>query len=195
MMQQQQDIQNTILESALPTFAKRGFRGASMTSIAEEAGVCESTINRYFESKDELIRQLQKNVEARMTAELMPSYHEKLPYEDRFLAFFTGVLRYLVKNPTESRFLEQFYSSPFGLEQARYEIEHPEQYATDPFYRIMTQGQEEKLFKDMPLEVLCAIVTGPLVTLSQERITRSIKFDDGLIQEVVKSCWDAVARQ
>lgn len=193
-MKEEKNERARINQVALKSFVKRGFHGASMMFIAEEAGVCTCTMDRFFESKNDLIRKLAREVESKMTESLLSSYNEKLPYKERFMTFFTGLLRYLLKNPIESRFLEQFYSSPFGVEKARHEIEHPELNERDPFYRIINEGIDQKVFKDLPAEVLCAMILNPLVTLTQDRITSFITFDEKLMQATVSSCWDAVAR-
>lgn len=47
-----------ILEAAIHVFSKHGIDGASMSEIADTAGVSKATIYHYFESKDELIEAL-----------------------------------------------------------------------------------------------------------------------------------------
>jgi AcrR family transcriptional regulator len=196
MSKDKQAKRNSILNAALATFVKRGFHGASMAYIAEEAGVCSCTIDDYFESKDDLIRGLCREVEARMTKKLQSSYKKDLPYKERYLTFFTGVLNYLVNNPTESRFLDQFYSSSFGVEKARHEREHPEIYKSDLFYSIINEGIEQRIIKEtLGAEAACALILSPLVLVSNPRITSFIKVDNALMKEVVSATWDAVAKR
>ena len=49
---------NEILQAAARVFARRGFQGATVREIAEEADVAEGTIYNYFESKEDLLIQL-----------------------------------------------------------------------------------------------------------------------------------------
>jgi len=47
-----------ILQAAARVFARRGFDGATVREIAEEADIAEGTIYNYFESKEDLLVQL-----------------------------------------------------------------------------------------------------------------------------------------
>src|SRR5688572_1509529 len=49
------DKRARILESALRVFASKGFFGAKVSDVAEEAGVADGTIYLYFKSKDDLL--------------------------------------------------------------------------------------------------------------------------------------------
>lgn len=52
---------NDILDAAMKTFCHYGYDGASMSMIAEEAGVSKGIINKYFISKDKLFSLCLKN--------------------------------------------------------------------------------------------------------------------------------------
>ena len=45
----------TILEAALPLFARQGYRGASLASIASAAGLTQPGLLHHFPSKEELL--------------------------------------------------------------------------------------------------------------------------------------------
>lgn len=47
--------QEEILKAALKIFSQKGFKGATTREIAEEAGVAEGTIFRYFKTKKEIL--------------------------------------------------------------------------------------------------------------------------------------------
>jgi len=53
---------NEILQAAARVFARRGFDGATIREIAEEADIAEGTIYNYFESKEDLLVQLPRLV-------------------------------------------------------------------------------------------------------------------------------------
>jgi len=52
------DTQNTIFSVAAQLFSKRGYNGVSMREISEASGVTKPTIYYYFESKEDIYRQL-----------------------------------------------------------------------------------------------------------------------------------------
>src|SRR5215467_10954443 len=49
------DKRERILTSAMRVFASKGFYGAKVSDIAEDAGVADGTIYLYFRSKDDLL--------------------------------------------------------------------------------------------------------------------------------------------
>ncbi len=58
-MQVQKDyIRESILTSALNEFSSKGYRAATMSSIAECCGISKSNLYRYFSSKDEICHEL-----------------------------------------------------------------------------------------------------------------------------------------
>ena len=58
-MQVQKDyIRDSILKAALDEFSSKGYRTATMSSIAECCGISKSNLYRYFSSKDEICHEL-----------------------------------------------------------------------------------------------------------------------------------------
>ncbi len=51
-----------ILQAATEVFGRKGFHGATIHEIAEEAGISEGTIYNYFDSKDELLMGMAENL-------------------------------------------------------------------------------------------------------------------------------------
>lgn len=47
-----------ILDAALSIFAKKGYHGASIASIAKEAGISKGLIYNYFNSKEEILKEI-----------------------------------------------------------------------------------------------------------------------------------------
>lgn len=56
------ETRERVLEAALKVFAESGYRGATTRRIAQEAGVNEVTLFRYFGSKEELIGEALRSV-------------------------------------------------------------------------------------------------------------------------------------
>jgi TetR/AcrR family transcriptional regulator, fatty acid metabolism regulator protein len=64
------DKRERILEAAMRVFASKGFYGAKVSDVAEEAGVADGTIYLYFKSKDNLLISLFEEQMARVNVEL-----------------------------------------------------------------------------------------------------------------------------
>ncbi len=53
-MQKKENKENEILEAAEKLFAEKGFKGATTTLIAAEAGVTHAMLHYYFRTKDQI---------------------------------------------------------------------------------------------------------------------------------------------
>ena len=52
------DLRDKIIESSKKEFLQKGFRGASMRSIAKRSGMTVGNLYRYFNNKDDIIKQI-----------------------------------------------------------------------------------------------------------------------------------------
>ncbi|MBF0475940.1 MAG: TetR/AcrR family transcriptional regulator [Deltaproteobacteria bacterium] len=184
---------NEILQSALELIAEFGFHGAPMAMIAERAGVGAGTIYRYFESKDVLIQELFRDLEARATAHVQVGYDEELPVKERFLHLCTALLRYFLSFPLEFRYLEQYHNSPYGTDYRRDKL-YGDSNNRHPFKELIEQGVALQIIKDLPLVALFALWIGPLTSLARDNILGFVQVDDKLSRQVAEACWDAVKR-
>ncbi|WP_242335012.1 TetR/AcrR family transcriptional regulator [Anaeromyxobacter sp. SG66] len=66
-----EDIQESISSAALTVFAQKGYSAATMTEIAEAAGISTGNIYRYFQDKKELFRAVVSDEFARTFTELI----------------------------------------------------------------------------------------------------------------------------
>lgn len=64
------DRRAQILASAVPVFARHGFRDASLDDIAAEAGITRAVVYRHFDSKEELYRAVLDDARAAIRDEL-----------------------------------------------------------------------------------------------------------------------------
>jgi len=180
-----------ILNAALQVIAEKGFHEAPIALIAERAGVGAGTIYRYFATKDDLIRELFRELHTQFRRELSRGYSEDQPLKERFLHLGRSLLRYFVENPLEFRFLEQFFNSPYGIEFRRDRLLG--QGADNDFYRqLLEEGKSLGIVKDLPLVVLLALAIGPLVAVARDRIAGFVQLDEALLGQTVQACWDGI---
>jgi AcrR family transcriptional regulator len=85
-------VRRTVLESAGPLFAERGFDGAKMTDIAAAAGVSLKGLYGAFASKEDLIEALLELHFEQYVAPLLLEPHDELPEGERVFAFLDGLL-------------------------------------------------------------------------------------------------------
>jgi AcrR family transcriptional regulator len=69
MDRQMNETAANILQAALKVFSKKGFNTATTREIAQEAGVAEGTIFRYFPTKKDILLSMAENFVARTAVE------------------------------------------------------------------------------------------------------------------------------
>ena len=64
----------------------------------------------------------------------------------------------------------------------------------DLYSRLFAKGVGQQVIKDLPLDVLFALVIAPLLTISRMHIQGTIKLDDSLMMQIIQACWDGIKR-
>ncbi|MSP17872.1 MAG: TetR/AcrR family transcriptional regulator [Myxococcales bacterium] len=154
-----------ILESAEKVFAQKGFFGAKVADIAEDAGVADGTIYLYFRSKDELLISLFEVQMERVHEELERELAGASDPEDRLRRFMRAYVRLIQQNPhaaevitIELRQSEKFmkqYSNPRFAEFLK------------RLAAIIDDGQQQGRFrKELPAPIVARALFGALDELA-----------------------------
>ena len=190
------DKRAAILKAAMELIADNGFHGAPTAMIAARAAVGTGTIYRYFADKDVLIREVHRELEERMHPILMVHYPAERSLKDRFDHFYTSLMRFLLDNPMEFKFLEQFYDSPYGVAMRRDKIfnQKASEQRCDTVKSLFEEGMAEGVIKDLPIAVLFSIFFGTLVSVARDHTLGFVELDDELIRRTAEASWDAIKR-
>jgi AcrR family transcriptional regulator len=189
-----------IMRVALELMAENGFHGVPMSLIAERAKVAIGTIYLYFPGKDALIDAVYRAVERRIVVTLQQNQNSGDSIRERFVHMTGVILRYLIENPREFRYIEQYFNSPYGISLRRDKLTQrqdreairPDQH--DKLADLLEEGIAAGVIKDLPLAVLFSLGVGPLVFLARDHILGFVILDDGLIGRTAEACWDAIRR-
>ncbi|NJC87120.1 MAG: TetR/AcrR family transcriptional regulator [Desulfuromonas sp.] len=181
-----------IIRAAMELIAEHGFHGAPMALVAERAGVAAGTIYRYFESKDDLIRETHACLERQLLAVLTEDYPAERPIRERFLHIEKKIVKYFVASPMEFRFMEQFFDSPYGAAHRREKLFGNQEKSL--IFKLFEEALEQRIIKALPLPVLCALAFGPLVDVCRDHILEFVHLDETLIEQIVAACWDGLKR-
>ncbi len=95
-----------ILNAGLKVFATKGYKGASIAEIAEEAGVSKGLAYNYFKSKKDLAEAVLLDIKTELTQFYEMSQYITDPYE--FLKFS---IQYTIKNVKENETFWRLYVS------------------------------------------------------------------------------------
>jgi hypothetical protein len=100
-------------------------------------------------------------------------------------------LGYFIANPQEFRFLEQFFNSPYGIEYRRDRL-LGEGRDGDLYRRLLEEGRDRQLIKDLPLVVLLDLAIGPLLCVARYQIAGFVRLDEDLLGRILLACWDGI---
>jgi AcrR family transcriptional regulator len=196
MSKETPDKRSAILRAAMELIAENGFHGAPTAMIATRAGVGTGTIYRYFADKDVLIREVHRELEERMNPILMVHNPAERSLKERFDHFYIGLMRFLLDNPMEFKFLEQFYDSPYGIAMRRDKIfnQNASEQRCDTVKSLFEEGVASGVIKDLPLAILFALFFGPLIAVARDHTLGFVELDDELIRKTAEAGWDAMRR-
>jgi len=117
VINKQEKKRNALLEAAIKIFSEKGFHGAKIKEIAEEAGVADGTTYLYFKNKDDLLIKAVENlfesklneIEKRISKE-KSGYNKLFCFAEEHIILFTEdpkVVRFLA---VELRQSKEFYN-------------------------------------------------------------------------------------
>jgi AcrR family transcriptional regulator len=182
------DTRSAILQATLELIAEKGFHGSPTSLIADRAGISVGTIYCHFKTKDELIHALQQELENKRSTFILKGYSEDLPFRERYFHLCRNTYLYLMENPLEFRFMEQYSYSPYGVFNLRQRLDS----YVEPFHALFKLGIEQQIIKKLPLMLLFDLTFGPMINAIMDHNLRLLTLDDNLIEEAIGATWDAV---
>jgi AcrR family transcriptional regulator len=182
-----------VLQAALEIISEHGFHGSPMSMIAEKAGVGAGTIYCYFKSKDELIIEINRTLEEEMLSAIEKNHPFNKDVKKRFIHLYKTVFTYFINHPVHFRFLEQYFYSPYGVSVHKERIVGS---AGEPniFQKLVKQGIEQKVIKDIPIFMHFALAFGPIIVLARNHVLGLVELDNVQINQAIEAVWDAVKK-
>ncbi len=164
--------------------AARGFHGASMAAVAQEAGVATGTAYVHYPSKAALVQATHLEVKRDLLAAAVSRVTPDLPARARFEQLWDGALDHLSQEPDRARFLLQYEASPFAKESARATpVDVDESWLAPTALADLVA-----LFVALPLPVLFDLAVGPLIHI----VATEGSVDPQIRDTLVEACWRAV---
>jgi AcrR family transcriptional regulator len=133
---------NTILNSALKLFAKKGFHGTSISDIAKDAGISKGLAYNYFESKSQLVDEIFEMGMQELVNSMPEEDKFDSPYEELNL-----ILEQIFKLVKANEEYWRLYFSLY-LQPEMYDKSHE---IMGNFYEVLI-GKIEKVFKKLDVK-------------------------------------------
>jgi AcrR family transcriptional regulator len=183
-----QDKRQAILDAALELFERRGFHGTTVPDIARAASVGAGTIYRYFAGKDELVNVLYREWKMKITEELIARIDLTAPARVIHQALWNHYAEFARKYPRVQAFLELQHHAEYldelnrGIEERMHLLART----------IIERMKSERAVKDLPTELLLALVFGALMGTMRSAWLGFMELSDETITAAEQCCWEAI---
>jgi TetR/AcrR family transcriptional regulator len=113
MVTTQSSTEERILEAAKKVFHKKGFDGARMQEIANEAGINKALLHYYYRSKENLFDAVFKDAFNELFKKIFTVVGSDIPFEEKIRYIFSDYIGFMQKNPYIPSFiLNEIHHNP-----------------------------------------------------------------------------------
>jgi AcrR family transcriptional regulator len=146
-----EDKRNAILDAATRLFAERGLTAAPTSEISKHAGVAEGTLFTYFETKDDLINALYREIKLELADAMMSDFPRKKNVGTRLRHVWDRWVNWGMANPQQRKVLAQLTVSEVLTKESR-------DAGSAPFVEFQTMIRdaiEQRVFRNnVPVELI-----------------------------------------
>jgi AcrR family transcriptional regulator len=114
-----EDKRNAILDAATRVFAERGLTAAPTSEISKQAGVAEGTLFTYFNTKDDLINALYREIKIELADAMMSGFPRKKSVRTRLRHVWDSYVNWGMTHPEQRKVLAQLQVSGMLSEASR----------------------------------------------------------------------------
>lgn len=165
-----------------------GFAASSVAKIAKEAGVSPATLYIYFNNKEDLLVSTYVEIKQSMGIAMLEGFDEDRPLYDTFHRVWHNTFDYVSANKEDFRYAEQFSNSPFSDQVDKLRIEE----SFEPLMRVIQRGKDEKVFKDVELDIFGAFMFFPIMKLANPIHCKEFQATKESVETAYRMAWDAV---
>jgi len=180
--------QKAIIEATVKLVNQIGFAECSVSKIAKEADVSPATIYIYYKNKEDLLVSTYIDIKQKMSEAILKDFDDSQPIRDIMKGFWLGAFHFIKNNPGEFQYTEQFASSPFSALVNKSEVDKH----FEPQVNFIQKGIQQKIIKDVPLDILIVFVFYPVAILSNPRMSEKFHCDEKSIETAFDMAWDAI---
>ncbi|MGE5708335.1 MAG: TetR/AcrR family transcriptional regulator [Bacteroidota bacterium] len=179
------------LRATLELISEQVFHATPMSQIAQRAQIGVGTIYRHFPSKEALINALYVEIKTNLLRTYFEPFQASPSVPEDLKAILCQVVRYSLEHPTELLFVEQYENSPLITAATRDEVAR----LIAPFYELVLRAREENLLKELPFEMLVALIFGAIMALVKRALSGEVRLDEASTSVAIDAIWDMVAQR
>ncbi len=180
--------QQAIIDATIELVNEIGFVSSSVSKIAKKAGVSPATIYIYYKNKEDLLVSTYIRIKTMLGASVMKEFDPSLPVRDTLMTVGKSLFSHIATHPQLFVFAEQFANSPYQELVDRQKLEAVFQ----PLMELLQYGIQQKIIKDVPMEILFAHLYAPIYALVNPHLNPDFKVTPENIETTMNMAWDAI---
>jgi TetR/AcrR family transcriptional regulator, repressor of fatR-cypB operon len=178
-----------ILDAALKLFSERGFHGAAVPSIAEEAGVGAGTVYRNFESKEHLVNELYRTWKIRLAEFLLAQWPHCASPREQIAHVWRRALEFAAEHPTAVSFTELHHHADYLDDESR----ALQAALHQRFVDLIVELQKARALRDdVDPDGIIAVFEGVFMRLRHEAERNAEAVDERVLEQAERCIWEAV---
>jgi AcrR family transcriptional regulator len=180
--------QSEIIRATVKLVNQVGFAASSVSKIAKEADVSPATIYIYYENKEDLLVSTYVDIKKRLSETILKDFEDSKPIRDILKTSWFKTFHFISNFPDDFQYTEQFANSPYSSLVDKDEVDKH----FEPIIKVIQTGIQQKIIKDVPLDILLIFVYYPVAILSNPRLSAKLNCDEKCIETAFNMAWDAI---
>lgn len=180
--------QEALFSATVKVVNEIGFAASSVSKIAKAAGLSPATIYIYHKHKEDLLVSTYKDIKQRFSRALLEDFDAGRPIRDILRRVWFNAFDYISRHPDLFQFSEQFAHSPYSEQVRKSEVNR----YFDPLFNVLQRGIEQKIIKDVDMDILIAFIYFPMIVLSNARLSENFSITEENIDTAFTLAWDAI---
>jgi AcrR family transcriptional regulator len=180
--------QDAIIDATIKLVNEIGFAASSVSKIAQEADVSPATIYIYYQNKEDLLVSTYVDIKQKLSEAILKDFDGNQPIRDILRGFWFNAFEFVSNNSDNFQYTEQFANSPYSSLVKKSEVEK----YFEPMIKVIQQGIEQKILKDVSFEMLQIFIFNPIMNLANPRLCADFDCSEENVQTAFEMAWDAI---
>ena len=180
--------QDALFKATIELVNEIGFAASSVAKIAGEAKVSPATVYIYYKNKEDLLVSTYLSIKEKLGTAILKDFDETAPIHDIFHKVWLNMFHYISENTGYFQFAEQFSNSPYMDQVDKKDLGK----SYEPIRRVLQKGVEQKIIKDITLDILTAFMFSPLYSLANKRLCANFEKNEINVEKLFTLAWDAI---
>lgn len=183
-----EEKQEALFEATVKLVNEIGFAASSVAKIAKEAQISAATLYIYYKNKEDLLVSTYLAIRRHTSEAILKGFDARQPIRDILEKAWFNMFRYTMEHSHYFHFAEQFGNSPYA---DLIDLEEVESYF-EPIIQALRRGIDQKIIKNVSIDILKAFIYYPIVVLSNTRMCREFEVCEENMRVAFGLAWDAI---